>query len=53
MQTPATLVDFVSFWDIATFFAVPLFLIVAAFLQEYFEWKVSPSHHHSDRPISP
>ena len=53
MQTPATLFDFVSSWDIATFFAVPLFLMIAVCLQEYFAWKTSPRHRYSDRPNSP
>lgn len=42
MQTPATLVDFVSLWDIATFLGVPLLLLIVVFLQEYIAWKSHP-----------
>ena len=41
MQKPAVLFDFVSNWDIAIFFSVPLILLVVAFVQEYLEWKAA------------
>ena len=41
MQTPATLIDFVSAWDIAIFVSLPLFLLITVFLQKYFGWKAS------------
>jgi uncharacterized membrane protein len=41
MQTPAVLFDFVSNWDIAIFFSVPVALLVVAFVQAYLEWKAA------------
>jgi hypothetical protein len=52
MQTPATLLDFISTWDIAIFFAVPLLLMITAFLQEYLAWRASQDHHGSPHPTA-
>ena len=50
MQTPATLLDFISTWDIAIFFAVPLLLLITALLQAYIAWRTSQSHGRSRHP---
>ncbi len=41
MQPPATLFDFVSARDIAIFLGLPVLLLIAVFLEKYFDWKAS------------
>ena len=39
MQMSATLVDFLSAWNMAIFVSLPLFLLIVVLLQEHLGWK--------------